>query len=87
MERFLRLTPDERVEMGGRARQMVEERFSDERVSEAYLAVLEEGRPLTVYWLMLGYFVAGALLIPANWQRTSNTSPFFWFGAIMSRDL
>ena len=40
MERVLRLTPDERVKMGGRARQMVEERFSDERVSEAYLAVL-----------------------------------------------
>ena len=37
---------------------------------------------MTVYWLMLVYFVAGALLIPANWQRTSNTSPFFWFGAI-----
>ena len=41
MERFLRLTPDERVEMGGRARQMVEERFSDEHVNDAYLKVLQ----------------------------------------------
>jgi glycosyltransferase involved in cell wall biosynthesis len=41
MERFLRLTLDERAEMGGRARQMVEERFSDERVNEAYLQVLQ----------------------------------------------
>lgn len=41
MESFLRLTPDERVEMGRRARQMVEERFSDERVNEAYLKVLK----------------------------------------------
>ena len=41
MERFVRLTPDERAEMGGRARQMVEERFSDERVNEAYLKVLQ----------------------------------------------
>lgn len=41
MERFLRLTPDERAEMGGRARQMVEERFSDVRVNEAYLKVLQ----------------------------------------------
>ena len=41
MERFLRLTPDERAEMGGRARQMVEERFSDERVNAAYLQVLQ----------------------------------------------
>ena len=41
MERFLRLSPDQRVEMGGRARQMVEERFSDERVNEAYLTVLQ----------------------------------------------
>jgi glycosyltransferase involved in cell wall biosynthesis len=40
MERLLRLTPDERAEMGGRARQMVEERFSDEHVNEAYLQVL-----------------------------------------------
>ena len=41
MEDFLRLTPDERAEMGGRARQMVEERFSDDRVNEAYLQVLQ----------------------------------------------
>jgi glycosyltransferase involved in cell wall biosynthesis len=41
MENFLRLTPDQRVEMGGRARQMVEERFSDERVNKAYLEVLQ----------------------------------------------
>ena len=48
MENFLRLTPDERVEMGGRARQMVEDRFNDERVNEAYLKVLQRmkrGRP------------------------------------------
>ena len=37
---------------------------------------------MTVYWLMLLYFAAGALLIPADWQRTSNANPFFWFGAI-----
>ena len=41
MEDFLRLAPDERADMGGRARQMVEERFSDERVNEAYLQVLQ----------------------------------------------
>ena len=40
MESFLRLTPHERVEMGRRARQMVEQRFSDERVHEAYLVIL-----------------------------------------------
>ena len=40
MESFLHLTPDERVEMGRRARQMVEERFSDERINEAYLVIL-----------------------------------------------
>lgn len=41
MERFLRLTPDERSKMGRSARQMVEERFSDERVNEAYLTALQ----------------------------------------------
>ena len=41
MERFLRLTPDERSKMGRSARQMVEERFSDERVNEAYLKALQ----------------------------------------------
>ncbi len=30
--------------MGRRARQMVEERYSDERVNEAYLAVLTTGK-------------------------------------------
>ena len=41
MERFLRLTPDERFKMGRSARKMVEERFSDERVNEAYLKALQ----------------------------------------------
>ena len=41
MESFLRLTRQQRAEMGKRARQMVEERFSDERVNEAYLKVLQ----------------------------------------------
>jgi glycosyltransferase involved in cell wall biosynthesis len=41
MESFLRLTPDERADLGGRARRMVEERFSDGRVNEAYLKVLQ----------------------------------------------
>jgi glycosyltransferase involved in cell wall biosynthesis len=40
MDSFLHLTPDERVEMGRRARQMVEERFNDERINEAYLVIL-----------------------------------------------
>jgi glycosyltransferase involved in cell wall biosynthesis len=41
MEKFARLSQDERSAMGGRARQMVEDRFSDELVNEAYLKVLE----------------------------------------------
>ena len=41
MGKFARLSPDERAAMGGRARQMVEDRFSDEGVNEAYLKVLE----------------------------------------------
>ena len=41
MEKFACLSPDERAAMGRQARQMVEDRFSDERVNEAYLKVLE----------------------------------------------
>ena len=40
MEKFARLSPDERAAMGRQARQMVQDRFSDERVNEAYLQVL-----------------------------------------------
>ena len=41
IEKFARLSADERAAMGRRARQMVGDRFSDERVHEAYLKVLE----------------------------------------------
>lgn len=44
MSRIACLSPDGRAAMGGRARQMVEERYSDERVNEAYLAVLTTGK-------------------------------------------
>ena len=44
MFKIVDLSPNERAAMGRRARQMVEERYSDERVNEAYLAVLTTGK-------------------------------------------
>ena len=44
MSKIAGLSPGQREEMGKRARQMVEERYSDERVNEAYLAVLTTGK-------------------------------------------
>ena len=44
MSKIAGLSPGQREEMGKRARQMVEDRYSDERVNEAYLVVLTTGK-------------------------------------------
>ena len=86
MSKIAGLSPGQRAEMGKRARQMVEDRYSDERVNEAYLVVLMTGKGsgrLTPYWLLFAYFAVGAIFTSA-WSRRAAANPLFFAGGLVT---